>query len=297
MMQEFHFRIADFVWRLRLPVGCDVNALLPSFRAFRTEKTGGEPLLLTCDVEPLNGATAAAIDGRLLDESVNDMGLVRLYDRRGGYVVTLSARPDGVMHRMTANRDFSEVRIALRFDDRDAGFILASLIRIAYSQAILYHEALSIHASAVFHEGVAYLFMGRSGTGKSTHSSLWIRHLPGTELLNDDNPTVRLRDGRAWAYGTPWSGKTPCYRPLAFPIGGMVRLSQAPENRFRRQEGANAFVALYPGCSVICQDSDLLSRLYDTLIRLAESVPVGLLACRPDAEAARLCYESLHGIR
>ncbi len=298
MMNEYDFCIADFAWRLRLPSEYDVDVLLPSFRAFRIDgPAAGEPQLLTCEVEPLTGGVAAMSDGRLLDESVNDMGLVRLYDRSEGYAVMLSARPDGLMHLMKTNRDFSEVAIDLRFDDHEAGFILGSLLRIAYSQAILYHNALSIHASAVFREGAAYLFMGRSGTGKSTHSSLWIRHLPGTELLNDDNPTVRLHDGQAWAYGTPWSGKTPCYRPLAFPIGGMVRLSQAPENRFNRQESTHAFVALYPGCSAICQDPELRSRLYDTLIRLAESVPVGVLACCPDADAVRLCYESLRGIR
>lgn len=297
MMKEFYFRVADFGWRLRLPAGCDVDALLPSFRPFRTAGASEEERLMTCDVYPLTGSAGVPVDGRLLEETLNDMGLVRLYGRAEGYLVALSSPATGAMHAMEADRDFSEVRIGLRFDDREAGFILASLLRIAYSQAILYHEAVSIHASAVFREGFSYLFMGRSGTGKSTHSSLWIRYLPGTELLNDDNPTVRLRDGRAWAYGTPWSGKTPCYRPLAFPVGGMVRLSQAPVNRFRRQEGAEAFVALYPGCSAICQDPGLRMRLYDTLVRLAESVPVGLLACRPDAEAARLCCESLRAIR
>lgn len=295
-MKEFLFRVADFLLAVRLPDGWDPDLLLPSFGPFRVEAPEGEARLLTCDVRPLDAPVPAPLSGALLEESLNDMGIVRLYARSGAYVVTLSP-PGGAVHVMEADSRFSEVRIGLRFDEHDAGFILGSLLRIAYSQAILYHEAVSIHASAVFREGLSYLFMGRSGTGKSTHSSLWIRHIPGTGLLNDDNPTVRIRDGRAWAYGTPWSGKTPCYRPLAFPIGGMVRLTQAAENRFRRQEGADAFVALYPGCSAICQDPELRSRLYDTVIRLAETTPVGVLACRPDREAALLCCEALRAVR
>ena len=295
-MKEYLFRVADFLLAVRLSDGREPGLLLPSFEPFRTEDPAVEERLLTCEVRPLDASVSLPLSGSLLEESLNDMGIVRLHARSEGYVVTLSP-PGGAVHVMEANRNFSEVRIGLRFGEREAGSILGSLLRIAYSQAILYHEAISIHASAVFHEGFSYLFMGRSGTGKSTHSSLWIRHIPGTELLNDDNPTVRIRNGRAWAYGTPWSGKTPCYRPLAFPIGGMVRLSQARENRFRHQEGADAFVALYPGCSAICQDPELRSRLYDTVIRLAETVPVGLLACRPDRDAALLCCEALCEVR
>lgn len=291
------FRIAGFDVMLRLPAGYCSDRLLPSFRAFAVADRTEKRWVMSCDVVAQPGGSDRPIDGQLLEETVNDMGTIRLYDRADAYVVTLSACGGGMTHRMTASRDFSEVRIDLCTGDRGVGSGLSSLLRIAYSQAILCHDAVAIHASAVFRQGIAYLFLGQSGTGKSTHASLWVRHLPGTELLNDDNPTIRFLDGCFRACGTPWSGKTPCYRPLDFPIGGIVRLVQAPRNRFRRQEGTEAFVTLFPGCSVIARDDRLRGRLCDTLIRLAESVPVGQLACRPDADAARLCCESLRGIR
>lgn len=124
--------------------------------------------------------------------------------------------------------------------------------------------------------------MGKSGTGKSTHAQLWREYIAGAELLNDDNPAVRFFGDTAYACGTPWSGKTPCYKNLQFPIGGMARLSQAAENRFQRQEGADAFVAIYPGCSVIAENETLRHHLYDTLTRLANSVKVGTLECLPN---------------
>lgn len=117
--------------------------------------------------------------------------------------------------------------------------------------------------------------------------------MPGTELLNDDNPTIRLIEGKAYAYGTPWSGKIPCYKPFCFPLGGMVRLKQAPVNRFYRQTEVEAFAAILPGCSVIRQDTVLRTCLYDTLVQLAEQVPVGVLECRPDEEAAVMCHRAL----
>ena len=57
------------------------------------------------------------------------------------------------------------------------------------------------------------MLLGKSGTGKSTHSRLWLKYIPDTKLLNDDNPAVRIMDNNTiMIYGTPWSGKTPCYK-------------------------------------------------------------------------------------
>ncbi|MEF2621268.1 MAG: phosphoenolpyruvate carboxykinase [Xylanibacter rarus] len=227
----------------------------------------------------------------LIDETDNDMGHLVLYALSYGYYIEIIN--NGHLHRMFAKSDFSSVEAHIQWDDVNAGNALSSLIRVAYAQAILRHDAVSIHASAVFCNGQAYLFLGKSGTGKSTHSALWIENIPGTELLNDDNPTIRILNGKAYAYGSPWSGKTACYKNVSFPVGGMVRLNQASENSFQLQEGADAFVALYPGCSFIARDEHLRNSLYDTLTVLAGSVTVGTLDCLPDKDAALMCNREL----
>lgn len=71
-------------------------------------------------------------------------------------------------------------------------------------------EAIAIHSSTIECEGRAVLFLGESGTGKSTHTRLWQEHIPGARLLNDDSPIIRMYQGQATAFGSPWSGKTPC---------------------------------------------------------------------------------------
>ena len=97
---------------------------------------------------------------------------------------------------------------------------------------VMFAMASSCMGTALFHsatvslDGKGYMFLGKSGTGKSTHARLWLQNIPGTELMNDDNPAVRIKaDGTAVVYGTPWSGKTPCYRNISAPIGGIVLLS------------------------------------------------------------------------
>ena len=48
--------------------------------------------------------------------------------------------------------------------------------------------------------------------------------------------------------------------------------------------------------TLLSQDEELRSRLYDTVSRLAEIVTIGRLECRPDREAAELCYRRLKEI-
>lgn len=289
MATTYYFRVADFYISVSLPSTCNIEKLIPSFRPFAVSDCNGEkPLLKLSAVS--SDRMPHADDGELIEESDNDMGHLVLYRLADGYYIDIFDK--GSRHGMYATSDFSSVEVCVRWDNHNAGNALTSLIRVAYAQAILSHAAVSIHASAVFRDGMAYLFMGRSGTGKSTHSSLWIKNIPGTELLNDDNPTIRIIDGKAYAYGTPWSGKTPCYKNMSFPIGGMVRLRQAAQNIFNKQYGVDAFVTIYPGCSVIVSDYMLRNMLYDTLAVLAEIVTVGIMECLPDRDAALTCYES-----
>lgn len=232
-------------------------------------------------------------NAELLEESVNDMGHCRLFRTEGGYCVALRYTECGREHIMLADSRFSCLRAAIDWTDPYAGAVLSSMLRIAYSMAVVYHRAVSIHASVVSLHGRGYLFMGKSGTGKSTHASLWRETFEGCELLNDDNPTIRLTDEGCKVYGTPWSGKTPCYRNACFPLAGMVRLKQAGENLFCPQQDIEAFVTVLPGCSVIRKDAAHYDALCATLVELVGRVRTGLMLCLPNKDAAIVCRTGL----
>ena len=137
------------------------------------------------------------------------------------------------------------------------------------------------------------MFLGESGTGKSTHSSLWLKYIKGTELVNDDNPVVRILDHQeVRVYGSPWSGKTPCYRNVDYPLGGLVDLAQAPYNNIRRLRGIEAYVALVPSISGMRWNEQMAQGLHDTEDLLAQLVPVWHLDCLPDEGAALLSHQS-----
>ena len=167
-------------------------------------------------------------------------------------------------------------------------------LMVLYALATAKKGTVLFHASTVSCEGNAYMFLGKSGTGKSTHASLWLKYIEGTALVNDDNPVVRtFDDGISRVYGSPWSGKTPCYRNVSYPLGGIVELSQAPYNRIHRLKGIQAYAALVPSISGKRWDIAIADGLHHTENTLAMTVPMWHLECLPDEEAARVCHEKV----
>lgn len=265
------------------------QTLPANFRPFAAPAAPGLPTLR------LTTAPGIIPEGlKPLSSSVNDLGQALLFDLGHEWLVALVPTPGEAPRTMTMRKDFTEATVALRRDDPFHDFVVDSMGRIFFSQSAAARGALMLHASAVVDpDGGAFLLMGESGTGKSTHSRLWLEAFPGTELLNDDCPLVYPEaDGTFRAAGTPWSGKTPCYRRASAPLRGAARLRQAPENRFTPLSGIEAFVEFIPGMSVMTADRPLYARATTTALDLLARTPFGVLACLPNPEAAQLLRAS-----
>lgn len=312
-MSEYFFKVAELPVTVSVPAGVDLLALLPNMRPFAGAP--GETVMRIAVEE--TDATRGQADApgcvptmwRLTDDSVSDLGRVRLFvkgtlrhNRMAAPMCNPTVMPEvesaeylfvveddaGSEHRMLTDRRFERCVAEVDFSSRRADQALDSLIRIAFSQAVLLHGGVSVHASAVVNRGAGYMFLGASGTGKSTHSRLWMEHIAGTELLNDDNPILRRgADGEWRVYGSPWSGKTPCYKQKSASLRSVTRLRQAPQSRYRLCAGAGAFRTLLPSCSAIKQSAELFGALCRTLSELAADVQVGELDATMGPEAAR----------
>lgn len=284
-----HYTVADFAFAVTLVEERDLDVLLPSFRPFRSGTPAeGEKLFELVEYASLPSRETDV----LLDEDSNDMGHTLLYRTATGYRIELDY-DNGLPHVVEFDEAVADVRAFIRLDDRFVRTALSSMLRIVFAQAILPYGGVSVHASVVVNDGMGFLFMGKSGTGKSTHSGLWLKHIEGSWLLNDDNPMLRLTEDGVRVYGSPWSGKTHCYRNESAPVAGIVRLRQAPRNRFRVCEDIAAFSAVLPGCSVLRQDARLHEALCETLAELTERTLVGELECLPDKEAAEVCRKGI----
>lgn len=295
-MEDYYFKVAGFVFGITVPEGTDIEKLLPSFKPFRYCDTLKHEPLFMFNVHYGEFPGKQDSGYMFIDESLNDMGRVRLYSFSDGYYIRISFRNDEMEHCAVSDRSFKRTDAYINKDDRYAGDVVSSLLRMVYSQAIIPHGGISVHASSVILDGKAYLFMGKSGTGKSTHSALWIKSFQGCELMNDDNPTILINNDIVMASGTPWSGKTPCYKDVIAPVGGIVKLKQAKFNIFLTCDEFQAFINVLSGCSVIRKSVTLQNDMHRTLARVSELVTVGVMECLPDEEAANVCRNGIEKI-
>lgn len=172
---------------------------------------------------------------------------------------------------------------------------LRSAFMIAFSFITAGMGIMLIHSSTVIYDGRAYLFLGKSGTGKSTHSQSWLRCFAGCELLNDDNPVLRIDGKDVIVYGSPWSGKAPCYKQKKATAGAFVELQQAPYNKIEREDNVNAFVSLFTSISTLIIYRPVYDLILSSILKIVDScaVPVYRLECLPDDAAANLCRASV----
>lgn len=193
---------------------------------------------------------------------------------------------------LVCSPDYAEAKLTLSGYEGKA--TLDNAMMVVFAMATSRRGTLLFHSSTVSLDGYGYMFLGTSGTGKSTHSRLWIENISGTELVNDDNPVVRVYDdGHIVVYGSPWSGKTPCYRQASCRLGGIVGLAQAPYNDIRRLCGIEAYALLSASVSGKTWDKSIADGLHRTLNALAKQTPVWHLDCLPNSDAATLCCNNI----
>lgn len=293
--KNFPMRIADFNVSVRFVHLNDESFQIPRQYwpfARKEEEAVGEPCLFTLDVDDNFSFEQYGTLIEKFNELGFGQGVYRLDD--GSYQFELSDYDGILVCSMQTDPTFTRMRIALNGNEqqRAFGFNNAMMIAFAFSSAM--HQTLLMHSSVTIYRGRGNLFLGKSGTGKSTHSSLWLNNFEGTELLNDDNPAVRIVDGRAIVYGTPWSGKTPCYKNLSAPVNAFVMLDQKPYNRIKRQETLQGLASLMTSCSSMIWDSRTYRAICNTMAALLAMAPVYFLECLPDLEAAQLSRSTLY---
>ena len=172
-------------------------------------------------------------------------------------------------------------------------FCINNAMMVLYALATAPLGTALFHSAVVSHNGYGYMFLGKSGTGKSTHARLWLANIENTALLNDDNPVVRVHPDGIKVYGSPWSGKTPCYKNESCPLGGIVLLEQAPHNKIRALRGIESYAAILTSISGKRWERNIADALHATENAIAMGARVYHLECLPDNDAAKLCHETI----
>ena len=290
-MRKF-FKVAENVFTLELSDSSALWPLLTQYDPFEVEASGGEPVFslgLTREIEqePLE----------VVYDVPTEKGetKIRLSRCASGWIFEMAPSSElPVCGRLFASPDFSEGRLQILSRRAwDAQFAVNNSLMLLYAFTTAERGILEVHASVIKYEGRGYLFLAKSGTGKSTQSRMWLENIEGATLLNDDNPIVRVSGDQVVVYGSPWSGKTPCYINDRCPVGGFVLIRRAQSNRITRLGIVEAYANLYSSCSGLRQDRRMADGLHSSLEKAVCSVPSYVLDCLPDADAARVCCKGV----
>lgn len=291
MNQEIVLTLAEHTFTLSIPEGKIPETALAQYRPFE----GGDPQKALFAVEVVEELTCEVVCPLIEDANPEeDMTLrVDVYRTTTGTLFkiilpNLSQEVDAMLH-------LSGQRATVWVNQDSVNWVhgFHNTLMLSYICYTLPYDTLLLHSSAILLDNRVYLFIAKSGTGKSTHSQMWMESFPESELLNDDHPIIRLHpSGEVIAYGSPWSGKTPCYRNLSAPAAAIVRIKRAPHNQLHPiLSAARRYASVMTCNSAVQWDSTLATAKAEALGRIVRTLPCYEMECLPNPEAAEVCYK------
>ena len=154
------------------------------------------------------------------------------------------------------------------------------------------YDTLLFHGSALAVDGKAYIFTAPSGTGKTTHTRLWLQQLPQAYILNGDKPFLKADgNGRILVCGTPWRGKERLGCNETLPLAALCFLERAKENSIRSITPKEANEALLHQAHIAGGTGAL--RTIQLLNRISTEIPLFRLGCNMDPEAAQVSSRAM----
>src|SRR5574344_398012 len=289
-MKSIHlFRIAELNVKIVFEESCYNNIrLLPSFEPFRVEEFTEDGLFFQLYVDdqtkPISKEHRKRVrafdtgNGKTIVDQVDD----------GGYQYIIKNIQEVGSCLLQANPDFSNCRCALNGNYNMRSFGLNNALMLIFAFAGSQIQTILLHASLVRQDGYGYAFIAESGTGKSTQVSMWLRYLPGCDLMNDDNPILRIIDKEIIIFGGPWSGKTPCYRNVKAKLAAITLIDRAKENSIDKLKPIEAFSTVLPSCSTMKWDKEIFNDNCNTVTKIIEAISIYTLHCLPNKEAAEI---------
>ena len=153
-------------------------------------------------------------------------------------------------------------------------------------------DTVLFHGSVVAVDDVGYLFTAKSGTGKSTHTRLWMEYFGDRAVMvNDDKPLLHIAD-TVTAYGTPYNGKHRLDTNTSVPLKAICILTRSAENHIEPITREQAYTMLL---QQVYRPADMLkmAKTLELVDRLAESVKLYRLGCNMDISAAQVAFEGM----
>lgn len=291
--------------------GSDV-ALAPPLQMFQVGTLSPDICLRVEWVE-----TLAPLAGR----KVFDSGSVwRLYDDDSDFVFDFSSAMVGRQpyKRLTIDTQFRKAILQMNSecvagDARPVPQLEYPLDELLIMHRLTQEKAIELHGCGIVRfDGIGNLFVGHSGTGKSTTTRLWTA-CEDVEVLSDDriivrrdedrrcessaaageqqvscfarNDKTRSNKGKMRMYGTPWHGEEMYASANSAPLARVLILEHGHGNVLTQLSPSQSVGELFARSFVPFHRHEYVESALTFLEELVEAVPVYHYAFEPDQRA------------
>ncbi len=155
--------------------------------------------------------------------------------------------------------------------------VIENYLRILSAHKVLQYGGVVLHSAGLIFDGMAYLFCGRSNSGKTTLTRK--AYSAGAAVLSDDINLV-LPGGKGYqAYAVPFTGEfgrtlTHAGGKKAYPLAGIILLEQGEQLRTQPVKQSQAVARLLCGCPFVNTDELESEALFDSVTALVSNMPV-----------------------
>ena len=161
---------------------------------------------------------------------------------------------------------------------------------------MLAHNAFLMHGSAVAVGNEAFLFTAPSGTGKTTHTRLWLKNVPGAFIVNGDKPLIRVENDGCFVCGTPWAGKEGWNTNTSVPLSAICILRRGAENRIEPLPFSEACHLFFEQIYRPSNREDMIHTM-ELMNKLPQTVRLYRLSCNMEPDAATVSYNGMRRLQ
>ncbi len=158
-------------------------------------------------------------------------------------------------------------------------------IRLPFLYLAGQHSMYAIHSASICYRDKAWLFSGRSGIGKSTHTNLWKEQF-ATPVINGDLNLLAVKNGKPVIFGIPWCGTSEICDTHTYSLGGITFLKQETGNRMIPQSDGQFRLAILQRLISPLWTEEMMQKAAAFINQISCDIFLGSLGCTVSPEAA-----------
>lgn len=215
-----------------------------------------------------------------------------IYDGEPEFIIETTEQDITFERLKSASEDAKEGIPTRKFSD---SYLETLAVYRKLVEALADSDILLYHGSVVAVDNEAYLFTATSGTGKSTHTKLWLEYFgERASIVNDDKPLIKVSNDEITVYGTPWDGKHRRSSNISVPLKAICILERSEKNNIKKVTPQEVYPLLLQQMHRPT-DTAKLSHILNIVDRMTEKTALYRLGCNISTDAVETAYNAMKG--